>query len=233
MSVTTLGLSSSQIADITNYVNSYRAIHRAPPLTWDTTVASYASNWSYKMTTAGVMQHSGNPSYGENLAYLQGYGVEPVALIKKSIDLWYNEVAQYDFSKPGFSSATGHFTCLVWLSSKSFGMGVSINNATNEAYISMNTSPPGNYLGEFATNVLPSTTVTPPIVTPPVILPPIITPPIVTPPIITPPIVTPVKVNKLKIISDLYNVILQVNGNYPKRIIIQSINQIISEAYNL
>jgi hypothetical protein len=102
------------------------------------------------------MKHSGNKLYGENLAYLQGYGTDPTALIKTSIDLWYNEVTAYDFAKPGFSVTTGHFTCLVWKSSTQFAIAISIDPVTNEAYIVMNTSPPGNYLGQFKQNVLPS-----------------------------------------------------------------------------
>lgn len=34
-------------------------------------------------------------------------------------------------------------------------MGISIDSKTGEAYIVMNTTPPGNYIGEFAKNVLP------------------------------------------------------------------------------
>lgn len=29
---------------------------------------------------------------------------------QKTVDMWYEEVKDYNFSRPGFSSKTGHFT---------------------------------------------------------------------------------------------------------------------------
>jgi hypothetical protein len=78
-----------------------------------------------------------------------------MGLLKKAIDLWYDEITLYDFKNPGFSHATGHFTCLVWKASTHFAMGFSINTATNALDITMNTSPPGNYQGQYQENVLP------------------------------------------------------------------------------
>jgi len=151
-------LTPSQITDIVSYVNTIRAYHQAPPMSWSPTIAKVSQQWSYYLTANNLFQHSGNNAYGENLAFLQGYGRDPVALIKKSIDLWYAELSAYDFTKPGFSPATGHFTCLVWVNSTQFGFGLSINDATNAVNIVMNTSPPGNYLGQFQQNVLPLVT---------------------------------------------------------------------------
>jgi len=50
-----------------------------------------------------------------------------MTLLKLSIDNWYNEIKLYNFKNPGFSNKTDHFTCLVWKSSKSFSIGISIN----------------------------------------------------------------------------------------------------------
>ncbi|KAF7731795.1 hypothetical protein EC973_008310 [Apophysomyces ossiformis] len=55
--------------------------------------------------------------YGENLAY--GYPNWGSA-----ISAWYNEVKDYDYSNPGFSGKTGHFTQLVWKSTTEIGCGV-------------------------------------------------------------------------------------------------------------
>jgi hypothetical protein len=78
-----------------------------------------------------------------------------MTLLKMAVDNWYNEITNYNFNKPGFSEATGHFTCLVWLSSITFGMGISINPTTSATIIVFNTSPPGNVIGQFQQNVLP------------------------------------------------------------------------------
>ena len=225
-------LSISNQIEITNYINGLRAKHSAPPLLYDTTISAFTQDWSYKMTSNNNFAHSNNNLYGENIAYLQGYGTDPVTLIKKSISLWYNEVELYDFNNPGFSSATGHFTCLVWVASTKFGIGISINNATNEAYISFNTYPPGNVIGQFKQNVFPAigTSVVPvpaPIVPSPAPLPtPIV--PMPTVPIGTskPPL------DKNKLISQLYSVIYMIIKSQPKSAIMASINQIINDIIN-
>jgi len=49
---------------------------------------------------------------------------------------------------------TGHFTQLVWKGSKQIGCGASCNNS-NKCYVTCNYYPPGNYIGQFASNVFP------------------------------------------------------------------------------
>lgn len=145
----------SQQLDITQYINAYREKHLSPPLIWDSTIATFSQNWADNLNTNNTFVHSGTSLYGENLAFFQGYGIDIMTLLKKAVDAWYNEITLYDFSKPGFSDATGHFTCLIWKSSTLFGMGISINTKTTAVNITMNTMPPGNVLGQFSQNVLP------------------------------------------------------------------------------
>ena len=153
---TTSDLSIDQINQIVAYVNKFRALNQAPPMNYNNSISSFSKQWSNYLLTNNLFQHSGTQLYGENLAYFQGYGTDIVTLIKMSIDAWYNEISAYDFKNPGFSEATGHFTCLVWISSTDFGIGISIDNKTQKAIISMNTSPPGNVIGKFQQNVLPT-----------------------------------------------------------------------------
>ncbi len=58
-------------------------------------------------------------SYGENLV---------VASSKNALDqmvaMWYNEVCTYNFSSPGFSESTGHFTQVVWAGTSLVGCAV-------------------------------------------------------------------------------------------------------------
>jgi len=203
-------LTAAQITDITNYVNLYRAKNQAPPLAWDDSIYAVAQNWSKHLVGAHIVQHSGNPAYGENIAFFQGYGSDPVDLIKKAIDSWYAEIALYDFSKPGFSETTGHFTCLVWLASTKFAISVSIDAASTEAYIVMNTSPPGNYVGDFAQNVLPllagQSTLPPSVIIP-----------------------AQLQTHKRIIFQELYNIVWAVNTNQPKSLIISIVNNIIHQ----
>lgn len=79
-----------------------------------------------------------------------------------AVDLWYNEGSQYNYSNPGFSPATGHFTQVVWVGSKQ--LGCAVGNCPNGVNVSGQNwqypmyfceyNPPGNVIGYFAQNVL-------------------------------------------------------------------------------
>jgi len=183
----------------------YRAKNQAPPMAMDANISMVAQQWSYHLLSTGLFQHSGNSNYGENLAQLQGYGTNVTILLKKAIDVWYNEITQYDFTKPDFSPATGHFTALIWATSTSFGLGLSIDMTTNTVDIVMNISPPGNIIGQFQQNVLPTITNAP-----------------VNPSVTKTPIT-----NKEEIINELNNLIMELNMNKKKTQVIADIKSVI------
>lgn len=219
-------LSGEQIVEILGYVNKYRALHQAPPMVYDPDIASVAQTWSNYLLSNNKFQHSGNSTFGENLAWFRGYGDDPLALIKLSIDMWYDEVKYYDFKNPGFSDKTGHFTALVWKASKSFGFGFSINSITNTAVIVMNISPPGNYSGEYENNVLPMLPESPTV--PPINITPIIIEPITTPPtIIIPPTPPTTNPDLVQDVLSLYQILNSVLRNKPKEIIVNQIKSLI------
>ncbi len=68
--------------------------------------------------------------------------------------MWYDEVALYNFNNPGFSSQTGHFTQVVWVSTSELGCGVAMSN-DYQIYAVSHYLKPGNFNNEFRTNVLP------------------------------------------------------------------------------
>jgi hypothetical protein len=65
--------------------------------------------------------------------------------LSDAVDAWYNEVKLYDFSKPGWNTATGHFTALVWKSTTK--LGCAINTACSWPTYVCQYGPPGNVLG--------------------------------------------------------------------------------------
>jgi hypothetical protein len=224
------------VKEISSYINNYRTKHQATPLTWDNNIAAFSQQWSFYLLSNNLFQHSQNKSYGENLAMFQGYGSNILELFKMAIDSWYNEVKSYDFNSPGFSSGTGHFTCLVWKSSKTFGMGFSINPTTEKVCISFNTSPPGNISEEFVSNVFPviqmptpSPTPTPLPVPSPIIIPVPTPTPHPTPLPMPVPQPVPIISKNNKIINELHNISYALQVNFSVYAIINIINHVITE----
>ena len=68
--------------------------------------------------------------------------------------MWYREVDQYDFKRPGFDGSTGHFTQLVWVGTTKVGCGRS--QCKGNDIVVCNYDPPGNVMTAFEANVLPS-----------------------------------------------------------------------------
>ena len=106
--------------------NQLRAQHNAPALTWDDTLAAYAARYASHCN----FKHSGGP-YGENLA--AGY-----PSLNTGVQVWHAEKAYYNPNNPGISMRTGHYTQMIWKSTKKLGC----------AYVACNgkQGTPGNFL---------------------------------------------------------------------------------------
>lgn len=142
------------ISQIIGHINRYRYQHSAPNVTWSPVVADVARRWADTLKNTGTFKHS-TSSYGENLAMFWIGNKEPAdttLYVLKSIDMWYDEVTLYDYLTPGFSMQTGHFTQVVWVSTREIGAGVGYSGG--KLYVVMNFNPPGNFAGMYPTNVL-------------------------------------------------------------------------------
>lgn len=89
----------------------------------------------------------GIKGYGENVA--SGHPSPEAA-----ITAWVNERQVYSYQNPAFSSATGHFTQVVWKGTKEVGCGWKICPGGKTLMV-CNYKNPGNYQGQFEWNVLP------------------------------------------------------------------------------
>ncbi|KAK0441343.1 PR-1 protein [Armillaria borealis] len=131
--------------------NTYRAQYGAAPLTWSDALYPGTSQWASQCK----FQHSnGQGKYGENLAAGTGaaYG------FSNGLKSWMDEASKYDYNHPGFSSATGHFTQVVWKSSKQVACAIANCKGGTifqqpSKYVVCRYSPPGNFAGRFAENV--------------------------------------------------------------------------------
>lgn len=136
---------------ILNSTNVYRAEHNATAVTWNHTLASYATSYLNSMGAQSPdsgsecdFAHSGGP-YGENLAL----GCNEVT---GCVELWGDERDEYDFDSPGFSEETGHFTQLVWKDTTTVGCGRRLCG-TRAWYLVCEYWPRGNVIGEFGEEV--------------------------------------------------------------------------------
>jgi hypothetical protein len=147
-------INQNEIMQIKNHLNNYRIIHQVKSLEWSDEISSFANNWANYLIINNLFRHSGNKMYGENLAYLSGYGTDIITLLKFCIDTWYREARHYNFKNAKFSEKTQHFTTLVWKKCSHFGMGIAINTH-GEAIVVYCCSPRSNIVGKFSRNVIP------------------------------------------------------------------------------
>ncbi|KAI8129994.1 Golgi-associated plant pathogenesis-related protein 1 [Lucilia cuprina] len=130
--------------------NRYRAKHGVSPLTLSKQLCAFATEWAKHLADSNSLQHRKNNKYGENLYIGTGMGPQTHEL---AVQAWYDEIKNYNFNKPGFSSNTGHFTQVVWKTSKELGVG--IVNRANRTWVVCNYDPAGNVMGNYMDCVPP------------------------------------------------------------------------------
>lgn len=124
--------------------NSYRAQHCVPALTWSKELTAAAQKWADNCL---VMHDSKRGHIGENLAW----GGDRSAA--SAVDAWYKEVNEYNYAKPGFASATAHFTQMVWKDTKQLGCAVSKCYLGTVRLWVCRYGPTGNWAGKYPQNV--------------------------------------------------------------------------------
>ena len=129
--------------------NKLRAKHRSPPLKWSKSAAAKAKEWAKHLANSGKLQHGNHEGMGQNLAYKSGQELTA----DEVANMWYQEKADYDYTRPGFSSNTGHFTQMVWTGTTQ--MGAALEMKGNRSYVVANYIPPGNITnpGQYEQNV--------------------------------------------------------------------------------
>ena len=144
-------VTAAQIQEFVDAHNTRRAAHGAAPVTWSGSIAATAQAFA---DTCSMGVHSTNTSNGENI-FLSSATSTPTTAVTN----WYNEVSLYNFNNPGFNSATGHFTQVVWKATTAIGCGIRADCPTTPSNpfgfnLICQYSPAGNVLGQFAQNVM-------------------------------------------------------------------------------
>ena len=147
--------------------NEVRKIYGLNDLEWDNNIARYAQEWAeyLKKNNKCEMKHrswlnmTAGKDYGENLAWNWTSRPTPSGVYvftpEKSNYGWSKECVDYDYSSNSCKGKQcGHFTQVVWRSTKKVGCGVATCDGgetdtgygRSEVWV-CNYSPPGNYAG--------------------------------------------------------------------------------------
>uniref|UniRef100_UPI0037E765B3 Golgi-associated plant pathogenesis-related protein 1-like isoform X1 n=2 Tax=Semicossyphus pulcher TaxID=241346 RepID=UPI0037E765B3 len=132
--------------------NAYRKKHNTPPMALNSQMSAVAQKWADHLLAKGALQHSDTDD-GENI-----YNMFSSAAIKltgkEAVDSWYSEIKDYNWSSPGFTGSTGHFTQVVWKDSTELGVGMATDG--NKVFVVGQYRPAGNMnmSGYFEKNVL-------------------------------------------------------------------------------
>lgn len=150
---------SDKFASITSLMNELRAKHSSPPIYHDFKLDADAQKWANKLARTGQFSHSGAKDLGENLFMTTDKSISDVETAVQACNAWYSENALYNYGDPLSNFLeTGHFTAIVWASTKLYGIGVA--KGQKGVYVVMRFSPPGNWftVEQFTKNVLPQRT---------------------------------------------------------------------------
>jgi uncharacterized protein YkwD len=122
--------------------NRVRAAAGVPPLVWSDNLAGVAQSWAQQLVSEGRLHHRANPRYGENLYLIAGAQATP----NDVVSAWAGEQKNYDYRTNTCRSQCGHYTQIVWRTTKELGCAVARSRNTEVWVCEYN--PPGNYAGE-------------------------------------------------------------------------------------
>lgn len=145
------------VSDFLNATNAYRLRHGAKPLKLSSSISQDAQKWAVHLLALKTLKHS-DTAYGENVWAKTG-GPSTTLTGQEVADAWYKEEKNYDFSEGGHQPDTGHFTQMVWRSSKEVGVGMA-SSGTGMFIVVAQYNPTGNITnpGYYQRNVMPAGT---------------------------------------------------------------------------
>lgn len=121
--------------------NGVRGRVGVPPLAWSNRLAAQAQSWSESLSAHRRFGHNPNSPYGENLFEIQGASASPAEVV----DGWAREAAQYDYRTGKCHGTCGHYTQMVWRSTREVGCAVTSGRGL-EIWV-CEYDPPGNIIG--------------------------------------------------------------------------------------
>lgn len=123
--------------------NLYRARVGTTSLAWSEQLATRAQQWADTLIqrNAFTPRRDGAP-VGENLFEISGGRETPANVVAA----WMSEAANYNYETNSCSARCGHYTQVIWKTTKLVGCGVA-GNGKREVWV-CDYYPPGNVVGE-------------------------------------------------------------------------------------
>ena len=149
-------LNKSQMEEVVDFHNQARAEVGVEPLVWSAELSVHAQEWAEYLAKSNGCRMKHRPErgkwkavYGENIYWGKGYSLEESPLLASV--LWYEEKKDFknNLIKPSRGPQTGHYSQMVWRTTKEVGMGMAICR-NGDVIVVANYNPPGNYIGERA-----------------------------------------------------------------------------------
>ncbi|XP_054272828.1 uncharacterized protein LOC128993096 [Macrosteles quadrilineatus] len=151
-------LDSDFIAECLCWHNVYRQRHRVASLTLCPQLCQRAQSWANHLAHTNTFFYQQAKDVGQNLFCRLTNTLQTDLTGQEVASYWYSAVRQYNYMKePDVLHANvnaGHFTQLVWESTKFFGVGKA-RSRSGKILVVANYRPPGNITGLFKENVLP------------------------------------------------------------------------------
>ena len=122
--------------------NSVRHKLGVPPLVWSDRLAARAQEWAENLLAKNQFRHQPGSPYGENLFEMQGAHASPTQVV----DEWAAESRNYDYRSNHCNGTCGHYTQIVWRTTKEVGCAVA-RSAHREVWV-CEYNPPGNWAGQ-------------------------------------------------------------------------------------
>merc|ERR1712131_536944 len=134
--------------------NKKRALHGAQKLKSSKRLTNSAQIWATKLLEEGSYELSNSNEYGESIAMKFKLNITKTGLPDGEIIVgdWYEEHRNFDFHANHYCKGTGHFSQMIWKSTKYIGVGVAWDS-NGKVVIVAHYKPAGNIAGYFAENV--------------------------------------------------------------------------------
>ena len=87
--------------------NIIRACHNAKPLIFNCEILQKSQEFTQYLSQIGSLIHSDSDFHGEQLGENLSYSFEDNLTGETPINMWYEEISNYNFDNPGFTSGAG------------------------------------------------------------------------------------------------------------------------------